>query len=148
MEELTENRCACLCLSPDPPVGQLHCWPPPRLAAAHQRASLHSHRRSLSRRNRNACACLCSFEGVDIALFSAGGSISKKLGPVAAAKGVIVRGAGRVNRCCGPRGGGPGGGGGGGAWGLVWGRLCVQMDAPKMKLPNWAYSQKTFAGPV
>jgi len=33
---------------------------------------------------------LCSFKGVDIALFSAGGSISKKLGPVAAAAGSIV----------------------------------------------------------
>lgn len=33
----------------------------------------------------------CSFEGVDIALFSAGGSISKKLGPVAAAAGCVVR---------------------------------------------------------
>lgn len=31
-----------------------------------------------------------SFDGVDIALFSAGGSISKKLGPVAVAKGTIV----------------------------------------------------------
>ncbi len=33
--------------------------------------------------------CL-SFKGIDIALFSAGGSISKKLGPVAAAAGSIV----------------------------------------------------------
>ena len=33
-----------------------------------------------------------SFKGVDIALFSAGGSISKKLGPVAAAAGAIVSG--------------------------------------------------------
>lgn len=32
----------------------------------------------------------CSFKGVDIALFSAGGSISKTLGPVAAAAGCIV----------------------------------------------------------
>ncbi|KAL8160149.1 hypothetical protein V2J09_001686 [Rumex salicifolius] len=31
-----------------------------------------------------------SFEGVDIALFSAGGSISKKFGPLAAGKGTIV----------------------------------------------------------
>ncbi|XP_051145743.1 uncharacterized protein LOC127261424 [Andrographis paniculata] len=31
-----------------------------------------------------------SFDGVDIALFSAGGSISKKLGPIAVAKGTIV----------------------------------------------------------
>ena len=31
-----------------------------------------------------------SFDGVDIALFSAGGSISKKFGPLAAAKGCFV----------------------------------------------------------
>jgi aspartate-semialdehyde dehydrogenase len=31
-----------------------------------------------------------SFKDVDIALFSAGGSISKKLGPVAAAAGAVV----------------------------------------------------------
>ncbi len=31
-----------------------------------------------------------SFKGVDIALFSAGGSISKTLGPVAAAAGCVV----------------------------------------------------------
>ncbi|KAF7846840.1 hypothetical protein BT93_L3681 [Corymbia citriodora subsp. variegata] len=31
-----------------------------------------------------------SFEGVDIALFSAGGSISKEFGPIAAEKGTIV----------------------------------------------------------
>lgn len=31
-----------------------------------------------------------SFEGIDIALFSAGGSISKKFGPLAAQKGTIV----------------------------------------------------------
>lgn len=31
-----------------------------------------------------------SFDGVDIALFSAGGSISKKFGPIAAQKGTIV----------------------------------------------------------
>lgn len=31
-----------------------------------------------------------SFDGVDLALFSAGGSISKKFGPVAAGKGVVV----------------------------------------------------------
>lgn len=31
-----------------------------------------------------------SFDGVDIALFSAGGSISKKFGPVAAERGTIV----------------------------------------------------------
>jgi aspartate-semialdehyde dehydrogenase len=31
-----------------------------------------------------------SFDGVDIALFSAGGSISKKFGPIAAEKGAIV----------------------------------------------------------
>ncbi len=35
-------------------------------------------------------ALSCSFGDVDIALFSAGGSISKKLGPIAAEKGVIV----------------------------------------------------------
>lgn len=33
---------------------------------------------------------LCSFKGVDIALFSAGGSISKKLGPVASDAGCTV----------------------------------------------------------
>ncbi len=44
----------------------------------------------------DACAEPCllpslpSFSGVDIALFSAGGSISKKLGPVAADAGCIV----------------------------------------------------------
>ena len=31
-----------------------------------------------------------SFDGVDIALFSAGGSISKKFGPIAAGKGCFV----------------------------------------------------------
>lgn len=31
-----------------------------------------------------------SFDGVDIALFSAGGSISKKFGPIAARKGAVV----------------------------------------------------------
>ncbi len=35
--------------------------------------------------------CVCSFKGVDIALFSAGGSISKKLGPVASDAGCTVR---------------------------------------------------------
>ena len=36
---------------------------------------------------------LCSFKGVDIALFSAGGSISKKLGPVASDAGCTVSSA-------------------------------------------------------
>lgn len=35
----------------------------------------------------------CSFEGVDIALFSAGGSISKKLGPAAQKAGAVVSGS-------------------------------------------------------
>ena len=35
---------------------------------------------------------MCSFKGIDIALFSAGGSISKTLGPIAAAAGSIVSG--------------------------------------------------------
>ena len=35
--------------------------------------------------------CACSFKGVDIALFSAGGSISKKLGPIASDAGCTVR---------------------------------------------------------
>lgn len=42
-----------------------------------------------------ACASIhCSFDGVDIALFSAGGSISKKFGPIASAKGCTVSGSG------------------------------------------------------
>jgi hypothetical protein len=36
------------------------------------------------------CCCCCSFAGVDIALFSAGGSISKKLGPAAQKAGAVV----------------------------------------------------------
>lgn len=35
----------------------------------------------------------CSFDGVDIALFSAGGSISKKFGPAAQKAGAIVSAA-------------------------------------------------------
>ena len=38
----------------------------------------------------NDCCVTCSFKGVDIALFSAGGSISKKLGPVASDAGCTV----------------------------------------------------------
>jgi hypothetical protein len=38
----------------------------------------------------------CSFGDVDIALFSAGGSISKKLGPVAQKAGAVVSGSART----------------------------------------------------
>jgi aspartate-semialdehyde dehydrogenase len=44
--------------------------------------------------DRDLCYCVaplsCSFDGVDIALFSAGGSISKKLGPAAQKAGAVV----------------------------------------------------------
>lgn len=50
---------------------------------------------------------VCSFDGVDIALFSAGGSISKKLGPAAQKAGAVVSGqlgagAGALRLHCGP----------------------------------------------
>jgi len=41
-----------------------------------------------------------SFDGVDIALFSAGGSISKKFGPLASDAGATVSGIGRSNMPC------------------------------------------------
>ena len=44
--------------------------------------------------------CGCSFSGVHIALFSAGGSISKKFGPVASKAGATVR-CFDLLRCCG-----------------------------------------------
>lgn len=70
--------------------------PPPQLQGCRHRLQLQS---SKVKRCLQRCVCLSrlvfssaprSFKDVDIALFSAGGSISKKLGPVAAAAGCIV----------------------------------------------------------
>lgn len=94
IEELTENRCGSA--EGDDVDGSpcrhshLHAWWGVMLMACHCCAA----------------ASPLSFKGVDIALFSAGGSISKTLGPVAAAAGSVVGLPGRflhaaaLTACC------------------------------------------------
>ena len=79
VEELTENRCGVAAAAPRRVPAYT------RSRAGRDGAPWYYAALSAAPRPRR------SFKDVDIALFSAGGSISKKLGPVAAAAGAVVR---------------------------------------------------------